>query len=312
MRVLVSGGAGFIGSHIVEGALAEGHTVAVLDNLSSGKRSNLPSGVPLFEVDVRDRARVREVLGEFKPELVSHQAAQASVAVSVREPHLDAEINVLGGLNLLDACVAQQVKKVVFASTGGALYGEVPDGQRAAENTRPYPISPYAISKLAFEHMLDVYRTHHGLESSVLRYGNVYGPRQDPHGEAGVVAIFFAKAIAGETLRINALRSEGDSGCVRDYVYVGDVARANLAALNGRLPERVMNVGTGIPVTTLELATHIARISNAELRTVFGPPRAGDIERSVLDNSRFLASLGETAPLAQGLQHTFEWYRSAT
>ncbi len=139
MRVLVSGGAGFIGSHIVEGALAAGHTVAVLDNLSSGKRSNLPSGVPLFEVDLRDRARLAEVLSDLKPDLVSHQAAQASVAVSVREPHLDAEINVLGGLNLLDACVAQKVKKVVFASTGGAIYGEVPEGQRAAESTRPSP-----------------------------------------------------------------------------------------------------------------------------------------------------------------------------
>jgi UDP-glucose 4-epimerase len=312
MRVLVSGGAGFIGSHIVEGALAEGHTVAVLDNLSSGKRSNLPASVPLFEVDLRDRARVRGVLAEFEPELVSHQAAQASVAVSVREPHFDAEVNVLGGLNLLDACVALHVKKVVFASTGGALYGEVPEGQRATENTRPYPISPYAIDKLAFEQMLDVYRTHHGLDSAVLRYGNVYGPRQDPHGEAGVVAIFFAKAIAGETLRINALRSEGDSGCVRDYVYVGDVARANLAALSGRLPERVMNVGTGVPVSTLELATHIARIAGVELRTVFGPPRAGDLERSLLDHSRFQASLGDTVPLATGLQRTFEWYRSAT
>jgi UDP-glucose 4-epimerase len=312
MRVLVSGGAGFIGSHIVEGALAEGHTVAVLDNLSSGKRTNLPSGVQLFEVDLRDRARVLAVLSELKPDLVSHQAAQASVSVSVREPHLDAEINVMGGLNLLDACVAQKVKKVVFASTGGAIYGEVPEGQRAAENTRPYPISPYAIDKLAFEQMLDVYRTHHGLDSTVLRYGNVYGPRQDPHGEAGVVAIFFAKAIAGETLRINALRKEGDSGCIRDYVYVGDVARANLAALSGLLPERVMNVGTGIPVSTLELATHIARISNAELRPVFAAQRPGDIERSVLDNSRFQASLGGTMPLAQGLQHTFEWYRSAT
>ncbi len=311
MRVLVSGGAGFIGSHIVDGALAKGHTVAVLDNLSSGRRENVPAGVPLFEVDLRDRARVREVLSEFQPELVSHQAAQASVAVSVREPHFDAEVNVLGGLNLLDACVVCGVKKVVFASTGGALYGEVPEGQRATEATRPAPISPYAISKLAFEQMLEVYRTHHHLNSAVLRYGNVYGPRQDPHGEAGVVAIFFGKVLAGETLRINALRTEGDSGCVRDYVYVGDVARANLAALADELPERVMNVGTGLPVTTLDLATQIARIAEVQLRPVFGPSRAGDLERSVLDSSRFQRSLGETLPLADGLQRTFEWYRSA-
>lgn len=311
MRVLVSGGAGFIGSHVVDGALAEGHTVAVLDNLSSGKRSNIPSGVPLFEVDVRDRAAVLGALSEFKPELVSHQAAQASVAISVREPHLDAEINVLGGLNLLDACVALKVKKVVFASTGGAIYGEVPEGERADENTRPAPVSPYAISKLAFEQLLDVYRTYHQLDSAVLRYANVYGPRQDPHGEAGVVAIFFDRALLGETLRINALRNEGDSGCVRDYVYVADVARANLAALSGRLPDRVTNVGTGAPITTQELATQISRICGVPVRTVFGPSRAGDIERSVLDATRFRHTLGQTVPLAEGLRHTFEWYRSS-
>jgi UDP-glucose 4-epimerase len=311
MRVLVTGGAGFIGSHIVLGALAEGHTVAVLDNLSSGKRSNIPAEVPLFEVDLRDRAAILRALTEFKPELVSHQAAQASVAVSVREPHLDAEINVLGGLNLLDACVALKVKKVVFASTGGAIYGEVPEGKRATEDTRPAPISPYAISKLAFEQLLDVYRTHHQLDSAVLRYANVYGPRQDPHGEAGVVAIFFDRTLANQTLRVNALRSEGDSGCVRDYVYVADVARANLAAFAGRLPDRVTNVGTGVPVTTEELATQISNICGVPLRTVFGPPRAGDIERSVLDATRFQRTLGETLPLADGLRHTFEWYRSS-
>ncbi|HEY1536706.1 MAG TPA: NAD-dependent epimerase/dehydratase family protein [Polyangiaceae bacterium] len=311
MRVLITGGAGFIGSHVVEGALAEGHTVAVLDNLSSGKRANIPASVPLFEVDLRDRAAVLATLSEFKPELVSHQAAQASVAVSVREPYLDTEINVMGGLNLLDACVTLKVKKVVFASTGGAIYGEVPEGKRADEDTRPAPISPYAISKLAFEQLLDVYRTHHQLDSAVLRYANVYGPRQDPHGEAGVVAIFFDRALIGETLRINALRSEGDSGCVRDYVYVADVARANLAALAGRLPDRVTNVGTGVPVTTQELAAQISRISGVPLRTVSGPPRAGDIERSVLEPARFQRALGQTLPLAEGLRHTFEWYRSS-
>jgi len=312
MRILVSGGAGFIGSHIVEGALAAGHTVAVLDNLSSGKRANVPKAVPLFELDLRQRDEVRRVVGEFKPDVVSHQAAQASVAVSVREPYLDAEINVMGGLNLLDACVAAKVQKVVFASTGGAIYGEVAEGTRADEATRPAPISPYAISKLAFEQLLDVYRTHHGLDSSVLRYANVYGPRQDPHGEAGVIAIFFDTVLKGGSLRVNARKTEGDPGCVRDYVYVSDVARANLAALAGALPERVMNVGTGESVTTLELATQIARVSGRELHTVFGPPRAGDIERSVLDPGRFASTLGATVPLGEGLRRTFEWYRSLT
>ncbi len=312
MRILVSGGAGFIGSHIVEGARAAGHTVAVLDNLSSGKKRNVPEGVPLFEIDVRNRDAVKKTVAEFRPDVVSHQAAQASVAVSVREPHLDADVNLMGGLNLLDASVAAGVKKVVFASTGGAIYGEVADGKLADENTVPAPISPYAIDKLAFEHMLAVYRTHHGIDSTVLRYANVYGPRQDPHGEAGVIAIFFDRVIGGGSLQINARKTEGDPGCVRDYVYVSDVARANLAALDGSLPERVMNVGTGVTVTTLELATQIAKVSGRELKTHFGPPRAGDIERSVLDPSRFSRVLGGTVSLAEGLRHTFEWYRSQT
>jgi len=311
MRILVTGGAGFIGSHVVVGALAEGHEVAVLDDLSSGKRSNLPAGVPLFHVDLRNRSAVRETLSSFKPDLVSHQAAQISVSVSVRDPYLDGEVNILGGINLLDACAALKVKRVVFASTGGAIYGEVASGQFADEGTRPAPISPYAIHKLAFEQLLDVYRNHHGLDSTVLRYANVYGPRQDPHGEAGVVAIFFDSVIAGKTLRVNGMRAEGDSGCLRDYVYVGDVARANLAALAGRLPERVMNVCTGIEVSTLDLAREISAVAGAELRTVSAPPRAGDIGRSVLDPKRFGSALGTPVPLSEGLRHTFAWYRSA-
>ncbi|HEX3774766.1 MAG TPA: NAD-dependent epimerase/dehydratase family protein [Polyangiaceae bacterium] len=310
MRILVSGGAGFIGSHVVESAVLAGHTVAVLDNLSSGKRQNVPPGVRFYELDLRSREEVRKTLAEFEPEVVSHQAAQASVAVSVKNPHLDAEINVIGGLNLLDACVASGVRKVVFASTGGAIYGEVPEGQFADEHTRPAPISPYAISKLAFEQLLDVYRTHHGLDSTILRYANVYGPRQDPHGEAGVIAIFFDTVLKGGTLQINARKREGDDGCVRDYVFVSDVARANLAALAGTLPERVMNVGTGATITTLELAREIARVSGRELAHRFGPPRAGDIERSVLDSTRFVRALGDAVPLAAGLGRTFEWYRS--
>jgi len=310
MRVLVTGGAGFIGSHVVEGALADGHEVAVLDNLSSGKRSNLPQGVALFQVDVRDRSAVRETLAAFKPELVSHQAAQISVAVSVRQPYLDGEVNVLGGINVLDACVASKVKRVVFASTGGAICGEVPEGQRADENVRPAPISPYAIHKLAFEQLLDVYRTHHGLESVVLRYANIYGPRQDPHGEAGVVAIFFDSVLSGKTLRVNGMQAEGDPGCLRDYAYVGDAARANVAALAGRLPQRMMNVCTGAAVSTLDLAREISAVADAPLRTTFAPPRAGDIGRSVLDPARFVGALGRPTPISEGLRHTFAWYRS--
>lgn len=311
MRVLVTGGAGFVGSHIVEGALAEGHTVGVLDNLSSGKLRNLPSGVSLFEVDLRHRAAVREALVEFKPDFVSHQAAQISVAVSLRDAHLDGEVNILGGINLLDACVAVQVKRLVFASTGGAICGEVAEGQRASEGHRPGPISPYAIHKLAFEQLLDVYRTHHGLDSVVLRYANIYGPRQDPHGEAGVVAIFFDTVLAGGTLHVNGWQRAGDPGCVRDYAYVGDAARANLAALTGRLPDRVLNVCTGNAVSTLDLALRISEVAGREPRTAFTSPRAGDIGRSVLDPTRFERDIGKPMPLNEGLRHTFEWYQSS-
>jgi UDP-glucose 4-epimerase len=310
MRLLVTGGAGFIGSHIVDGALEAGHEVAVLDNLSSGKRENLPKDVLLFEVDLRDRERVLDAVRTFRPDVVSHQAAQASVSVSVKNPRLDAEVNVIGGLNLLDACRELSVRRVVFASTGGAIYGEVPDGQFAREDTIPVPISPYAIDKLCFEQMLAVYREHHGVDSAVLRYANVYGPRQDPHGEAGVVAIFFDTVLARRQPTIFARRTQGDPGCVRDYVYVSDVARANLAALSDTWNERVMNVGTGRGITTLELASQIARCSGLAVEPAYGSIRAGDIERSVLDVTRFRARFGANLPLEAGLERTFAWYRS--
>jgi UDP-glucose 4-epimerase len=310
MRVLVTGGAGFIGSHIVEAAREAGHEVAVLDDLSNGKRENVPAGVRLFEVDLRDRSRVSGTLREFRPEVVSHQAAQASVSVSVKNPHLDAEINVVGGINLLDACREHAVRKLVFASTGGAIYGEVPEGQLATEATPPKPISPYAIDKLCFEQLLGVYRAHHGLDSAVLRYANVYGPRQDPHGEAGVVAIFFAALLAQKPLVVFARHEPGDAGCVRDYVYVSDVARANVAALSDSWSESVINVGTGIGITTLELARQILASSAHTVEPGFGALRAGDLERSVLDVSRFRALFGANVPLAAGLERTFAWYRS--
>ena len=188
--VLVTGGAGFIGSHIVEDLLARGLEVAVLDNLATGKRENVPKGVPFFRVDLRDKEGVERAFREFRPTHVSHQAAQASVKVSVEDPVLDFEVNLLGGLNLLEACRQYGVEKLVFASTGGAIYGEVPEGERAEETWPPRPKSPYAASKAAFEHYLSVYGQSYGLKWVSLRYGNVYGPRQDPHGEAGVVAIF--------------------------------------------------------------------------------------------------------------------------
>ena len=265
MRSLVTGGAGFIGSHIVDAALAAGHEVAALDNLSSGKRENLPADVPLFVVDVRDRDATRKVFAEFKPDVVSHQAAQASVSVSMRDPSLDAAVNVLGGIVVADACVEYGVKRIVFASTGGAIYGEVREGPRADENHTKDPISPYAIHKLTYEQLLAVYQRTHGLETRILRDANVYGPRQDPHGEAGVVAIFFNRAQAGEGLQVNARKQAGDPGCVRDYVFLSDVARANRAALAADATDTVLNISGPAPITTLELVRLVTELAGQDL-----------------------------------------------
>jgi UDP-glucose 4-epimerase len=311
MRVLVTGGAGFIGSHVVDALRQDGHQVAVLDNFSTGNRRNVQSGVTVYEVDLREREATRRALADFRPDWVSHQAAQASVAVSVRDPRLDAEINVLGGIHLLDACVEVGTKRLVFASTGGAIYGEIPEGQRADESFAAAPKSPYAISKLSLELLLNVYREHRGLDCTVLRYANVYGPRQDPHGEAGVVAVFTDMARAGQTLRVNARKSQGDSGCVRDYVYVGDVARANVLALAGKVDQQVLNIGSGTGITTEELArTIVELVGNPAASVDYAPPRAGDLERSVLDATRAGALLAPWVTLAEGLKRTFEHQRS--
>lgn len=306
MRVLVTGGAGFIGSHVVEQALARGFEVAVIDDLSTGKRQNLPPAARLYEVDLRDRDRTLRAIRDFRPDRVSHQAAQASVAVSMREPHLDADVNLMGGLHLLDACTAPDVnvQSVVFASTGGAIYGEVAEARRAAEDERPFPQSPYAIHKLAFEQLLDVYRLERDLDFTVLRYSNVYGPRQDPHGEAGVVAIFLGRVLAGKPLVINARNAPGDEGCVRDYVYVADVARANLLALDGTIREKVINVATGIGTSTRELAARIIAIAGANTALEAGPHRPGDLERSVLNPTLAEHYLGTPVELRAGLERT--------
>jgi len=310
MKLLVSGGAGFIGSHIVELALSEGHHVAVLDNLSTGRRENVPSNVPLYEVDLRDREATQRVVSEFEPNVVSHQAAQASVSISVRDPALDVSINVIGSINLFDACVTQGVELVIFASTGGAIYGEVPEPTLAKESGEPLPYSPYAISKLTVEKLLAFYNGERGLKYRVLRYANVYGPRQDAHGEAGVVAIFAERMLRGTPIQVNARRQLGDAGCVRDYVYVGDVARANLAAAAGRVESLVTNVGTGIGVSTSELAGMMRRTLGIEATITQGPHRAGDLERSVLDPTLCTQLLGTPERIEAGLFTTLEWYRT--
>ena len=309
MRLLITGGAGFIGSNLADKALEAGWKVAVLDDLSSGRRENVPAAAEFFQVDILDAGGVELAFAGFQPTAVSHQAAQASVAISVREPQRDASINIIGSINVMQACVTHKVERLVVASTGGAIYGEVPEGTRASVSTVPLPLSPYACSKFATEKYLDCFRHEHGLNSTVLRYANVYGPRQDPHGEAGVVAIFCNRMLANEPVSVNARKRVGDPGCVRDYVFIGDVVKANMAALQGQIPDPVLNIGTGRETNTMQLAEHIRTTlsSNSEIR--YGDRRAGDVERSLLDADRLAELLGPTITVTDGLKITAEWFR---
>ena len=309
MRLLITGGAGFIGSHIADKAVAKGWDVAVLDSLVSGRRANVPDAAEFFECDIRDQAAVEHVFAEFKPTAVSHQAAQASVAISVREPQMDADVNVIGSLNIMTACVAHGVETIVFASTGGAIYGEVPEGTRAGVDFSPVPISPYACSKFSVEKYLECFRVEHGLQYTVLRYANVYGPRQDPHGEAGVVAIFCNRILAGESLLINARCDVGDAGCIRDYVFIEDVAGANMAALESEIPDRILNVGTGQETTTQQLAEILQRETGRSVEVKPHAKRAGDIERSLLDADRLIELRGPVVDINSGLKQTAHWFQ---
>jgi UDP-glucose 4-epimerase len=319
MKILVTGGAGFIGSHIVDALLTGGHAVAVLDDLSTGARENVPAGVPLHVCDIVDAAAVGRVFATEKPDAVCHQAAQMSVSRSVREPLFDAQVNCIGLINVLDAAVRSGCRRVVFASSGGVLYGEV--SAPAPETTPADPVSPYGITKWVGERYLAFYAREHGMATVALRYSNVYGPRQNPHGEAGVVAIFSKKLLAGEPSTIN-----GDGRYVRDYVYGPDVARANVLALEataGRLAPGTLtslNVGTGLGTDVVELEAHIrtaiaatlaARAKPASLPgPVHGPARPGDLRSNLVDARRAGEVLGwtPTVGLAEGLALTAEWF----
>lgn len=309
MKILVTGGAGFIGSHVADALLAAGHEVLILDDLSTGRRTNVPARANFVQGDIRDAGVVAKVFADFRPQVVTHQAAQTSVAVSTREPLRDAEINVLGTLNILQQAVEHKLEKLVFASTGGAIYGEVPDGERATEDRPPRPLSPYACSKFAVENYLAAYAREHGLRSNVLRYANVYGPRQDPHGEAGVVAIFAQRVLAGEPIQINGRKQAGDDGCVRDYVYVSDVVKANLLAIEGKLAKSPVNVCTGVATSTLELARALEQVVGVKASLKNGPRREGDVERSVLDPGN-PPPLGAAVPLLEGLTRTVAWFKA--
>jgi UDP-glucose 4-epimerase len=298
LRAIVTGGAGFIGSHVVEALLARGDDVTVVDDLSSGRRENVPEGARLAVADIREG--LEAVFGETRPEVCFHLAAQVDVRVSVERPAHDAGVNVLGTIAVLEAA-RRHGTQVVFSSTGGAIYGEC-DGP-AAEDAQRRPLAPYGVSKLAGEEYLAAYNRLYESGHVSLRYGNVYGPRQDPHGEAGVVAIFLGRLAAGEAPRIF-----GDGRQTRDYIYAGDVAAATLAAA-GR-DGGVFNVGTGIETSVLELYDGCRRVAGSSLEAEQAPARLGELQRSVLDVALAERELGWRAevPLEEGLRRTWEWF----
>ena len=308
MKILVTGGAGFIGSHVADGYLAAGHEVVIADNLLSGSIDNVPAGARLHLVDIA-APEFDLVMARERPDVVNHHAAQMSVTVSARDPELDARVNCVGLLNVLQSCVKHGVGRFVMISSGGAIYGDV-DQRPTSEETPPQPLSPYAIHKLTGERYLEFYRQEHGLSSVTLRYGNVYGPRQDQHGEAGVVAIFVGKLLRGEQPTIFAYPDQ-PTGMSRDYVYVEDAVRANLRAIESDATG-AFNIAGGAPVRTGEVLSAVQAACGTNLSPATGPARPGDLHENWLDVSRAERLLGWRAEisLADGLARTVAHFRA--
>ena len=305
MRILVTGGAGFIGSNVVDAYVGAGHDVAVLDDFSTGNERNLNPKAELFRVDVRDRAGVEQAFTTFRPELVNHHAAQAEVPKSVADPVFDAGVNIIGGLNLLKACVDHGVAKMVFISSGGALYGE-PDIVPCAEDHPVRPLSPYGTSKYCFEQYLGTFQRTYGLDFTVLRYANVYGARQDFKSEEGrVIAIFASRMLEGRPVTI-----DGDGEQARDMVHVADVVSANVAALD-RGSGEAFHIGTGVAVTVNQVHRMLSAITGFKGETKHGPARKGDVYRIALDSSkaRELLDWEPKVSLEDGLLLTVDYFR---
>jgi UDP-glucose 4-epimerase len=308
VKILVTGGAGFIGSHVVDAYLAAGHEVAVVDNLSRGREGNLSKKARLYRADIRDRAALEEIFEKEKPQALNHQAAQIDVRHAVREPVFDAETNILASIHLLELAVKHKLRRVVYASTGGAAYGE-PKVLPANEDTPILPITPYGITKHTVEHYLYLYRVLYGLPYVVLRYGNVYGPRQSSKGEAGVVAIFTEQMLAGEKPTIF-----GDGLKTRDYVEVSDVARANLLALE-RGDGEIFNIATGIATTDFEVFSAVREaLGIPPFEPNYAPKRPGEVDHIVLDVSKARNGLGwrPEVKFREGVGKTVAWFRAAS
>ena len=305
MRIIVTGGAGFIGSHIAEAYCAAGHEVIVLDSLwahGGGRRDNVPAGASFIHLDIRDQGLER-IFREFSPEVVSHHAAQHSVAISARDPRLDADVNVLGLINVLDTAVKAGVRKVVFASSG-ATFGE-PERLPITEATPQLPESPYAITKMIAEHYLRFYKAQHGLDFTSLRYGNVYGPRQDPSGEAGVIAIFIGRFLAEQGVKIF-----WDGEQTRDYVYAGDIAALNVIALD-RGSGKCYGIGTNKKTSVNKIYRTLVEVTGFAAPMEYLPKRAGDVRDAQIDSALAKKELGwePKTTLLEGMKATVAYFR---
>jgi len=307
VKIVVTGGAGFIGSHVVDAFIAGGHAVAVVDDLSTGTRRWLNPKAGLHVVDLRS-ARLDEVFATERPEAVAHLAAQASVGRSVVDPAFDASVNIAGGLNLLDCCRRHGVRRMIYSSSGGAGYGDT-ESIPTPEEHPSRPASPYGITKVAFELYVDALGALWGMSGVSLRYANIYGPRQNPHGEAGVVAIFCDRLLAGQPLVIN-----GDGGQTRDFVHVEDIARANVLALERADITGAINLGTGIETSVTTIAETLQAAAGSTVRPVHGPARPGEQRRSCLDPALAERRLGwrPSVTLRDGLAATYEFFKKET
>jgi len=301
VKILVTGGAGFIGSHVVDGFLAAAHEVGVVDDLSTGKRANLNSKATFYNVDIRS-PEIADILAKEKPDVVCHHAAQMDVRRAVREPQFDASVNVVGSVNVLESARQSGVKKIIYASTGGAVYGE-PASLPVDEGHAIAPLSPYGLTKHTFEEYLALYRRLYGCAYTVLRYPNVFGPRQDPHGEAGVVAIFIQKMLAGEQPTIF-----GDGTKTRDYVYIDDIVAANLLAIDAK--DDVYNLGWGKEVSDYQIFCAVRDALGVTAEPHFGQKRHGEIDRVCLDSQRIFRDLGwrPRVSLEEGVARTVRWH----
>ena len=303
-KIMVTGGAGFIGSHVVELFINKGFEVVIVDDLSTGRASNLNSSAKFYQMDIRD-PKIRDVFSSERPDYISHHAAQMDVRRSVAQPIFDADVNILGSINLIECAKEFGAKHFIYVSTGGAVYGE-PERVPCDESHPINPICQYGASKHTVEHYLYMYHANYGLNYTVLRYPNVYGPRQDPHGEAGVVAIFTGKMLVDQPITIN-----GDGKQTRDFVYVSDCANANYLAVTKDHPSGIYNIGWGRPTSVNDIFTGLAKIVSYSQPPSHGPAKVGETRHIYLDATKANQELGwfPTLSLDEGLEYTVAYFR---